>query len=205
MVDEHLNVDIATLSGYPNSTHPSPTSGVPSFSRDPSVIAQALKITDGATDIAIAGDPKQAVHPLFEIGNIVVVNPTPQTSTNRISEDDAGYLARIVSFSYFRTDCTVELLATGRRKSVPVNVLRSTCQCRHGPSMDAGRNGNQDTSSLNRDHELQVGFLHPHSGFPICDPNPDLPPYRSRAGEEATRSEEQDSVVHDGDDYEWID
>ncbi|CZT04044.1 uncharacterized protein RAG0_10625 [Rhynchosporium agropyri] len=146
MKEQHLKIVIGSLSAYPNSVPPSPTSGVPKFSNTTSLTIQAAKYQDDKGSALYAEAVQPAIRPKF--GTIVVVKPKLESSTSTSSEADAKYLARIISFSYFRTSYKVEIMATGERKSVRVKMLFPSSGSKKEDCGPAGSRQRDDSTVL---------------------------------------------------------
>lgn len=77
MTDKYLNIDLGTLSGYPNSRPLSPTSVVPSYTNTLTVDIQNIDFKGAKLSTTPPSDTNPNSNASYEIGSILVVKHSP--------------------------------------------------------------------------------------------------------------------------------
>ena len=137
--NQNLTVDVGTLSGFPNTRPPTPTSGVPNFTHilaifiHPTMVDSKIDHPARGTNTSNAG---------ASVGSIPITQHLPATTSEENTVAGVGNLVRIISYS--EQSCQIEILATGERKFLPTKMLyhpsatnhfhcSRTCPCQQDP------------------------------------------------------------------------
>lgn len=137
--NQNLTVDVGTLSGFPNTKPPTPTSGVPNFTHILAVFIHPTMV-DSKID-----HPTSGVNTSTNGaggGSVPISQQLSATASEENTVAGVGQLVRIISYS--EQSCQIEILATGERKFLPTKMLyhpsatnhlhySRTCPCQQDP------------------------------------------------------------------------
>ncbi|PVH71092.1 hypothetical protein DL98DRAFT_616534 [Cadophora sp. DSE1049] len=113
---QRVTVDVGTLSGFPNSSPPTPTSGVPNFTNILAVLIKSVSPHDDNLTTAITNLNHETT-----ASSIPITRHMSSSNSETNAAAGVGSLVRIISYS--ELSCQIEILATGEKKSVPANML----------------------------------------------------------------------------------